>query len=118
MENKVISFEVYEDNGGFVRCYMIQGDKVRGFDEWERFGFGDLRRCLYNAFANRFDRIVDSFDGAEFDNDVKTALADDRDRSDLIVTAAVNDVGGAYADVYENRMGPAGCHAWGIKEDK
>jgi len=117
MESKVIRFEVYEDNGGFIRCYMIQGCDVRGFDSWERCDFGDLRRCMYSAFANGFDGVADSFDGIEFEDNVPTALADDRDNSDLIVTAAVNDEGAAYTDVYQHRMGPAGLHAWGIKEE-
>lgn len=116
MESKVIRFEVYEDNGGFVRCYMFRGDEVRGFDNWERCGFGDLRYCIYSAFANGFDRVADSFDGIEFEDNVKTALADDRGNSDLIVTGAVNDDGAAYTDVYRNRMGYAGLHAWGIEE--
>lgn len=118
MESNVISFEVYEDNGGAIRCYMIHGDEVRGFDEWERFGFGDLRRCLYNAFSNRFDRIADAFDGVEFESGVKTALAQDREVSDLVVDARINSEGAAVIDVFTGRMGFAGLHAWGIKEEE
>lgn len=118
MKSDVILFEVYEDNSGFVRCYLIQGDKVQGFDGWERFGFGVLRCSLYNAFANRFDRIADDFEGVEFESDVKTALAQDRADSDLIVNARITPKGSSVVNVDIQCMGYAGMRAWGIKEDE
>ena len=113
MKHKVISLAVYEDNAGVVRCYMIQDDNVRVFDEWEHYEFGGLRRFLYGLFAKGFDYLANAL---ETEIDAKEYLDDDRRHSEVIVAAAVNNEGGVYVDVYPSLMGFAGKHAWGIEE--
>ena len=106
------TIEIYEDNAGYIRAYVREKgvDGVRVYDCWERCDLGDLRKCVYEWLGTGvLDGVESTYSASE--------EADDERYSTLIVTADRDQYGGVDVHVAAEFMGPAGKHAWGIKEE-
>lgn len=104
--------EVYEDNAGYIRAYVRDTgvDGVRVYDCWERCDFADLRKCVYEWLGTGvLDGVESTYSEAEEE--------DDKSYSALIVCADRDQYGAVRVIVGPALMGPAGRHAWGIKEE-
>lgn len=105
--------EVYEDNAGYIRAYVRETgvDEVLVYDCWERCDFGDLRNCVYDWLCTG---VLEGVERAYSEYEEE----DDKRYSTLIVTADRDQYGGVDIRVGAESMGPAGKHAWGIKEEE
>jgi len=104
--------EVYEDDTGRIRLYLHKYGapyKTRVYDCWERCDFGDLRKCIYEWISLGIMAGVESADG-KYDEE------NDRFYASCIVYVSCPGDGGCKVIAITDRMGPAGRHAWGIKE--
>lgn len=103
--------EVYEDNAGYIRAYVRDTgiDGVCVYDCWESCDFGDLRKCVYEWLGTG---VLDGVERTYSESEEE----DDKRYSTLIVTADRDQYGGVDVHVGAEFMGPAGRHAWGIKE--
>ncbi len=105
--------EVYEDNAGYIRAYVRETgvDEVIVYDCWERCDFGDLRKCVYEWLGTGvLDGVERAYRESEEEDDMRYSM--------LIVTADRDQYGGVDVHVAAEFMGPAGLHAWGIKEEE
>lgn len=109
MEGRI---SVFEDHVGRVRAYVRETgvNGVRVYDCWERFDFGCLRKCVYEwLFTGVLDGVERTYSEVEERND--------NFNSTLIVKARRDRYGAVHVRVGSAVMGPAGKHAWGIKEE-
>lgn len=104
--------KVYEDKTGRIRLYLHEygAYKTRVYDCWERCDFGDLRKCIYEWISLGIMAGVESV-GDRYDE------KDDCYTASTIVYVSCPGNGGCKVIAMADRMGPAGRHAWGIKEE-
>ena len=98
---------VYELNGKIYLFLHVNGEKPKRYDCWERYDYGDLRKCIFKWLA---DGVMDAAESRYNKHNEESCAYYCR----RIVTVTWTDKGGCNVTPAVKLMGLEGLHAWGV----